>query len=93
MSYLCNARGDGTEPLPGRSLKLRPGCASPRAQRSAQAQSAPPAWAGPGPRVTGPGRARIGPKCRAVDRRASACMAFYTVHPHPVHAHAMSGAR
>jgi len=45
MSCLCNAHGGGTGPLPGQPLKLGPGRASPRAQRSAQAQPAPPARA------------------------------------------------
>ena len=66
MSYLCNARVGGTGPLPGRRLKLGPGRGSPWTQRSAQARPAPPAQAGQGPRVIGPGRSRTGPTCRAV---------------------------
>jgi len=58
MSCLSNACGGGTGPLSCRPLKLGPGHASPRAQRSAQARYAPPGQARklPGRAVLRPGQ-------------------------------------
>ena len=84
ISCLCNARGGGTGPFPGRPLKVGPIRASPRAHKSAQARLHHRAVLAQAHELSG--QAMVGPgqkvvSCRGPGHRASGCMAFY-IDPH-----------